>query len=162
MEGTAGGASVEGLVAGLPEPARAVVQALRGALLGLGGVSEKVIVDYDVRQESPAFYVGARQLCHVHAGDGPVSVTVSLGRTLTFEVLRSRAIPEAIRNVVERTREYGATRWVSVTIATPADVEGLIPLLRLKHSFLFESEGELAIPRDQTTLEAFEGPRKGG
>jgi len=157
MEPTAGGASVEALVAALPEAPRALVQSLRGALLALGGVTEKVIVDYDVRQESPAFYVGARQLCHVHTGDGPVSVTVSLSRTLTFEVLKSREIPDSIRQVVERTREYGATRWVSVTIATTGDVQGLIALLRRKHSFLFQGQGELAIPRDQTTLEKFEG-----
>ena len=157
MEATAGGGSVEALVAGLPEPTRAIVQSLRDALMNLGGVSEKVIVDYDVRTESPAFYVGSRQLCHVHAGDGPVSVTVSLGRTLTFEVLKSREIPESIRQIVERTREYGATRWVSVTIATTGDVQGLIALLRRKHSFLFQGQGELAIPRDQTTLEKFEG-----
>ena len=147
---------MEALVAALAEAPRGLVQSLRGALLGLGGVTERVIVDYDVKQESPAFYVGARQLCHVHTGDGPVSVTVSLGRTLTFEVLRSREIPEPIRQVVERTREYGATRWVSVTIATPEDVHGLMALLRLKHSFLFQGEGDLAIPRDQTTLEKFE------
>ena len=156
MEATAGGGSVEALVAGLPEAPRMLLQSLRGALLALGGVTEKVIVDYDVRQESPAFYVGARQLCHVHTGDGPVTVTVSLSRTLTFEVLRSREIPESIRQIVDRTREYGATRWVSVTIATPADVQGLVVLLRLKHSFLFQGEGELANPRDQTTLEKFE------
>jgi len=155
MEATAGGGSVEALVAGLPEPTRAIVQSLRDALMNLGGVSEKVIVDYDVRTESPAFYVGARQLCHVHAGDGPVSVTVSLGRTLTFEVLKSREIPESIRQIVERTREYGATRWVSVAIANEGDVAGLLALLRLKHGFLFQGAGELSMPRDQTTLEKF-------
>ena len=158
MEATAGGGSVEALVAALPEAARAIVQALRGALLNLGGVTEKVIVDYDVRQESPAFYVGARQLCHVHAGDGPVTVTVSLGRTLTFDVLRSREIPEGIRQLVERTREYGATRWVSVSLAAPEDVAGLLGLLRLKHSFLFPSVDEPSLPRDQTTLEKFAPP----
>ena len=156
MEATAGGGSVEALVAGLPEPARALVQSLRGALLGFGGVTEKVIVDYDVRQESPAFYVGARQLCHVHAGNGPVTVTVSLGRTFTFEVLKSKEIPEAIRQLVERTREYGATRWVSVTVAGEADVAALLVLLRFKHAFLFPTVDEPTLPRDQRTLEAFE------
>jgi len=156
MEATAGGGSVTALVAALPEPQRSLVQSLRAALLDLGAVTEKVIVDYDVRQESPAFYVGARQLCHVHTGNGPVTATVSLGRTFTFEVLKSRAIPEGIRALVERTREYGATRWVSVPLATPEDVAGLLALLRLKHAFLFPGEEELAIPRDQTTLEKFE------
>ncbi len=51
---------MEALVAALPDAARAIVQALRGALLNLGGVTEKVIVDYDVRQESPAFYVRSK------------------------------------------------------------------------------------------------------
>ena len=147
--------SVAALVAALPEPQRSLVESLRTALLDLGAVTEKVIVDYDVRQESPAFYVGARQLCHVHTGNGPVTVTVSLGRTLTFEVLKSRVVPESIRQLVERTREYGATRWVSVPLAAPEDVAGLLALLRLKHAFLFPGEDELPIPRDQTTLEKF-------
>ena len=147
--------SVAALVAALPEPQRSLVESLRAALLDLGAVTEKVIVDYDVRQESPAFYVGARQLCHVHTGNGPVTVTVSLGRTLTFEVLKSRVVPESIRQLVERTREYGATRWVSVPLAAPEDVAGLLALLRLKHAFLFPGEDELPIPRDQTTLEKF-------
>jgi len=156
METTTGAGSVEGFVATLAEPGRSLLQAIRGAVLGLGGVAERLIVDYDVRTESPAFYVGARQLCHVHADADRVEVTVSLSRTLTFEVLGAREIPEAIRMVVERTREYGATRWVSVRIAAPEEVPGLLALLRLKHRFLYEGEGALAIPRDQTTLEKFE------
>ncbi len=151
-----GGVTVETLVAALAEPARSLVQAVRAGVLGLGGVSERLIVDYDVRQESPAFYVGARQLCHVHTGDGPVTVTVSLGHAFTFEVLKSAQVPSSIRGVVERTREYGATRWVNVTVATPEDVRGLVALLALKHGFLMQGEGELATPRDQTTLEKFE------
>jgi len=146
---------VEDLVAALPEPGRSILQAVRGALLGLGGVTERLIVDYDVRTESPAFYVGARQVCHVHPADDHVEVTVSLSRTLTFEVLNSKDIPEAIRMVVERTREYGATRWVSVRIAGLEGIPGLLALVRLKHRFLYQGEGELAIPRDQTTLEKF-------
>ena len=147
---------METLAAALPEPARALLQALRGALLGLGGVTERMIVDYEVRTESPAFYAGARQLCHVHLGGEGLAVTVSLGHTLTFEVLRSRDVPESIRMVVERTREYGATRWVNVPVAGSEDLAGLLALLRLKHSFLFEGgPTDLALPRDQTTLEQF-------
>ncbi len=147
---------MEAIVAGLPEPGRSRMQALRAALLGLGGVAEKVIVDYDARAESPAFYVGARQLCHVHPGGDALDVTVSLGRALTFEVLAAKDVPEAIRAVVERTKEYGATRWVGVTVKADEDLAGLVALLRRKHRFLLESEGELAIPRDQRTLETFE------
>jgi len=147
---------VEDLVAALPEPGRSILQAVRGAFLGLGGVTERLIVDYDVRTESPAFYVGARQLCHVHPGDDHVEVTVSLSRTLTFEVLSSREVPEPIRMVVERTREFGATRWVAVRISEVDGIPGLLALVRLKHRFLYEGAGELAIPRDQTTLERFD------
>lgn len=156
MEATAGAGSVEGLVAALAEPGRSILQALRGALLGLGGVTEKLIVDYDVRTESPAFYVGARQLCHVHPGNDDVEVTVSLSRTLTFEVLNSREVPEAIRMVVERTREYGATRWVGVKISNVGEIPGLLVLVRLKHRFLYQGGEELALPKDQMTLEKFE------
>ena len=156
METTAGGGSVERFVATVPEPGRGILQALRGGLLRLGGVTEKMIVDYDAREESPAFYVGARQLCHVHPAEDRVSCTISLDRTLTFEVLKSRDVPEAFRGLAERTKEYGATRWVSVTLARPEDVEGFLGLARLKHRYLFlGGPGELAIPKDQTTLEKF-------
>lgn len=156
METTAGAGSVEALVAGFRDPGRSLLQAIRGALLGLGGVAEKLIVDYDVRTESPAFYVGARQLCHLHPGDDGVEVTVSLSRTLTFEVLNSREVPESIRMIVERTREYGATRWVGVKIVRAEEIPGILVLVRLKHRFLYEGGGELAIPKDQMTLEKFE------
>ncbi|HEV8595547.1 MAG TPA: DUF3788 family protein [Thermoplasmata archaeon] len=156
MEATAGSGSVEALVAALGEPGRSLLQALRAAVLQLGGVSEKLIVDYDVRSESPAFYVGARQLCHAHPMDDKVEVTVSLSRTLTFEVLASREIPEAVRMVVERTREYGATRWMTVPVAKAEEIPGVMTLVRLKHRFLYEGSDDLAIPKDQTTLEKFE------
>lgn len=156
MEATAGTGSVEALVAALGEPGRSLLQSIRAEVLSLGGVAERLIVDYDVRTESPAFYVGARQLCHLHPSDDSVEVTVSLSRTLTFEVLNSRDIPESIRMVVERTREYGATRWVSVKIANAGEIPGPLALVRLKHRFLYEGEGELALPKDQMTLEKFE------
>ena len=147
---------VETLVAALAEPGRSLVQAVRAAVLQLGGVAERLIVDYDVQTESPAFYVGARQLCHVHPGNDKVEVTVSLSRSLTFEVLAAKDVPEGIRGVVERTKEYGATRWVTVPIARAEDIDGLLALLRHKHRYLFQGVEELAIPRDQTTLEKFE------
>ena len=146
---------MEALVAGLAEPGRSLLQGIRSVLLPLGGVTEKLIVDYDAKTESPAFYVGARQLCHVHPYADKADVTVSLSRTLTFEVLGAKEIPEGIRGLVERTREYGATRWVSVPIKDLADLPGLLALLRLKHRFLFQGGGELAIPRDQTTIDKF-------
>lgn len=148
---------METLVAALAEPGRSLVQAVRAAVLALGGVSERLIVDYDVQTESPAFYVGARQLCHVHPGNDRVEATVSLSRSLTFEVLAAEDVPDAVRAVVERTKEYGATRWVTVRIDRAEDVPGLLALLRHKHRYLYAGEEELAIPRDQTTLEKFEG-----
>ena len=155
--GAAGGAgSVDAIVAALAEPGRSLVQAVRGAVLGLGGVTERLIVDYDVQTESPAFYVGARQLCHVHPGNDKVEVTVSLSRTLTFEVLAAPDVPEAIRGVVERTKEYGATRWVTIRVERAEDVAGLLAFLRHKHRYLYQGVDEPALPRDQTTLEKFE------
>ena len=155
MGETARERSVEALLDAQPEPTRSLVQAIRSKVLALGGVTEKMIVDYDVPEDSPAFYVGARQLCHVHLERDRVAVTVSLGRDLTFEVLRAKDVPDGIRGLVDRTKEYGATRWVSVPLAAPEDVAGLLALLRLKHAFLFPGEDELPIPRDQTTLEKF-------
>lgn len=148
--------TVEAHLEAQPEPARALAQAVRAGVLALGGVTEKMIVDYDVPEDSPAFYVGARQLCHVHLARDHVAVTVALGRDLTFEVLRAKDVPDGIRGLVERTKEYGATRWVSIPIAKQEEVEGLLALLRHKHAYLAGSAEELAIPRDQTTLEKFE------
>jgi len=155
MGETAGSRTVEALLDALPEPVRALAQAVRSRVLALGGVTEKMIVDYDVPEDSPAFYVGARQLCHVHLEKDRVAVTVSLSRDLTFEVLRAKDVPEGIRGLVERTKEYGATRWVSMAVTRPEEVEGLLALLRHKHRFLEGGAEELAIPRDQTTLEKF-------
>jgi hypothetical protein len=156
MAGTAGQPSVETLLESQPEPVRSVALALRAGVLALGGVTEKMIVDYDVPEDSPAFYVGARQLCHVHVETDGIAVTVSLGRDLTFEVLRARDVPEAVRGVVERTKEYGATRWVSVKVTRTEDVPGLLALVRHKHRALVGGGSEeLSIPKDQTTLEKF-------
>ncbi len=126
-------------------------------MLAFGGVTERRIVDYDAREESPAFYVGARQLCHVHVGEDRLDVTISLSRGLTLEVIRAADVPEAVRDVIGRTREYGATRWVSLRVGGPEDLAGVIALARHKHRFLMDGGGQadLAMPRDQTTLEKF-------
>lgn len=148
---------MEALVAETPEPARSLLRALRAAVLAFGGVTERRIVDYDATEESPAFYVGARQLCHVHVGTDGIEVTIALSRGLTLEVIRAADVPQAVRDVVGRTKEYGATRWVSLTVAGDADLPGVIALSRHKHRFLAEGGGpaDLAMPRDQTTLEKF-------
>lgn len=138
-----------------PEPARSLAQAVRAGVLAFGGVTEKMIVDYDVPADSPAFYVGARQLCHMHLEKDRVEVTVSLSRDLTFAVLRANDVAEGVRGLVDRTKEYGATRWVAVTVLRTEEIEGLLALLRHKHRYLEGSADELAIPRDQTTLEKF-------
>lgn len=155
MGDTARERTVGALLDAQPEPTRALALAVRAGALALGGVTEKMIVDYDVPEDSPAFYVGARQLCHVHLEKERVAVTVSLGRDLTFEVLRAKDVPEAIRGLVDRTKEYGATRWVAVAVTRPEEVDGLLALLRHKHTYLTGAADELAIPRDQTTLEKF-------
>jgi len=155
MGETGGERTVEALLDAQPEPTRSLAQAVRSKVLALGGVTEKMIVDYDVPEDSPAFYVGARQLCHVHLEKDRVAVTVSLGRDLTFEVLRAKDVPEGVRGLVDRTKEYGATRWVSVAVTRTEDVDGLLALLRHKHRYLEGGADELAIPRDQTTLEKF-------
>ena len=152
----AAGTTVDGVLAALAEPGRSLAQSVRSAVLALGGVQERLIVDYDVQDESPAFYVGARQLCHVHPANDRVEVTVSLSRSLTFTVLAAKDVPDAIRGVVERTKEYGATRWVAVRVDRAEDVPGLLAFLRHKHRYLYQGEDELAIPKDQTTLEKFE------
>jgi len=155
MGETARERSVEALLDAQPEPTRSLAQAVRSRVLALGGVTEKMIVDYDVPEDSPAFYVGARQLCHMHLERDRVAATVSLGRELTFEVLRAKDVPDGIRGLVERTKEYGATRWVAVAVTRPEDVEGLVAFLRHKHAYLTGGADDLVIPRDQTTLEKF-------
>ncbi len=157
VETTAGGGSVEAFAAGVPEPARGLLQTLRSALLRLGGVTEKMIVDYDAREDSPAFYVGSRQLCHVHVAADHIAVTISLGRALTLDVVKARDIPEGIRAVVETTKEYGATRWVNLKLTRREEVDGFLALARLKHGYLLTGgPSDLAVPKDQTTLEKFE------
>lgn len=155
MGETAGVRTVEAHLDAQPEPVRVLAQAFRSGVLALGGVSEKMIVDYDVPEDSPAFYVGARQLCHVHLAPDQVAVTVALSRDLTFEVLKAKDVPDGVRGLVERTKEYGATRWVSVPLARSEDLEGLLALLRHKHAYLAGGSAELAIPKDQTRLEKF-------
>jgi len=154
--GETAGTAVDATLAALAEPGRSLAGSVRDAVLALGGVQERLIVDYDVQTESPAFFVGARQLCHMHPGNDRVEVTVSLSRSLTFTVLAAKDVPEPIRAVVERTKEYGATRWVTVRVDRPEDVPGLLAFLRHKHRYLYQGEDELAIPKDQTTLEKFE------
>ena len=155
MEETSRERSVAALLDAQPEPARSLASAVRAGVLGFGGVTEKMIVDYDVPADSPAFYVGARQLCHMHLEKERVEVTVSLGRELTFAVLKASEVPEGIRGLVDRTKEYGATRWVAVTVTTTEEIDGLLALLHHKHRYLEGAADELAIPRDQTTLEKF-------
>lgn len=156
MTTAAGGGPGETFNARVPEPAASRLRVLRDALLALRGVTERLVVDYEDPEGGLAFFVGPRQLCVVHVAEAGPSVTISLSRALTFEVIKAADMPERVRAVVDRTKEYGATRWVTLPLETPEDVEAFLVLARHKQGLLLPRGAEdLALPRDQTTLEKF-------
>ena len=135
--GNAVAPEVHGIIEAMDEERGRALACLREWVMALEGVEERVLYDGFCRQWTPAYYIGARQLFHVHNFRSGLRATMFVGeKTLQPVLLDSDDVPEEQRLMVDSTRGYRGTKQVKVPLATVEDVMGLIELVRVKSGFL--------------------------
>ena len=115
------------------EPGRAEsVSRLREIALELEGTDERTVYDGFFREWTPAVYVGARQLFHVHNFRSGLRATVFVGvSSLEPVALHSDEVSPAVRENVAATS--GRTmKQVKFPLDSVEDLEPLMELVRLK------------------------------
>lgn len=132
------------IIRGLEPPRGEVLAELRRRALALPGVAERAMYDAFCREWTPGYYLGPRQLFHVHNFRAGLRATVFVGvRTLEPVVLDSAAVPEALRLLVARAKGGRGAKMVKAPLDSLDDVPGFMELVRVKWRFL---SGELPAP----------------
>lgn len=124
--------TVDGVVDAM-EPGRAeIVRRLREIALELEGTDERTVYDGFFREWTPAVYVGARQLFHVHNFRSGLRATVFVGvSSLEPVALHSDEVSPAVRENVAATS--GRTmKQVKFPLEGVEDIGPLMELVRLK------------------------------
>ena len=131
------GPEVPSIIAAMGEERGRALALLRDSAMALEGVEERVLYDGFCREWTPAYYVGPRQLFHVHNFRSGLRATMFVGEnTLQPVLLDSREVPEEQRLMVASTRGSRGTQQVKVPLATVEDVMGFIELVRVKSGFI--------------------------
>ena len=128
---------VPGIIAAMAEERGRALALLRDSTMSLGGVEERVLYDGFCREWTPAYYMGPRQLFHVHNFRSGLRATMFVGEnTLQPVLLGSRGVPEEQRLMVASTRGSRGTKQVKAPLATLEDVVGFMEMVRAKLEFL--------------------------
>lgn len=131
------GPEVPSIIAAMGEERGRALALLRDSAMALEGVEERVLYDGFCREWTPAYYVGPRQLFHVHNFRSGLRATMFVGEnTLQPVLLDSREVPEEQRLMVASIRGSRGTKQVKVPLATVEDVMGFIELVRVKSGFI--------------------------
>ena len=130
------GPEVPGIIKAMVEERGRALALLRDSTMSREGVEERVLYDGFCREWTPAYYVGPRQLFHVHNFRSGLRATMFVGEnTLQPVLLDSQEVPEEQRLMVASTRGYRGTKQVKVPLATLEDVVGFMELVRVKLEF---------------------------
>ena len=110
---------------------------VRWRALVLPGVTETALYDGFCRHWTPAYYIGDRQLFHVHDFRGGLRATVFAGgKKLVPMILESDRIPHDLRLQLAKTSQSRGVKQVKVPIDSANDVTILLELARLKRESL--------------------------
>ena len=119
-----------------PERAASVAQ-LRDVALEMSGVEERTLYDGFCREWTPAYYMGKRQLFHVHSFSSGLRATVFLGSTdWDPAIMEAFGVPPRLREQVASTAGGRGVRQIKVPLSSTEEVEALLTLVRAKWEFL--------------------------
>ncbi|MFQ6029843.1 MAG: hypothetical protein ACE5Q6_20395 [Dehalococcoidia bacterium] len=130
-------------IAATMEPEREeILLQLRDLVLALPGATERAVYDGFCREWTPAYYLGERQLCHVHNFRSGLRGSMFIGvKKLEPLILDSQRVSSRLRHLVARTPPGRGTKMVKVPLENPADAQGFLELVRVK----WESEGGIRV-----------------
>jgi hypothetical protein len=109
----------------LTDEAKKVFNSLSVRMKGEVKADERVVYDGFAGEWVPAYYLRGKQLFHVHFSDNACVISMSVGGRL-----KEKAFEAALEPKVMRALERGH-RFI-LSLGTPEDVEGFMPLVRIK------------------------------
>ena len=119
-----------------PERA-ALLSQVRDVALEMSGVEERILYDGFCREWTPAYYMGKRQLFHVHSFSSGLRATVFLGSTdWDPAIMEAFGVPPRLREQVASTAGGRGVRQIKVPLSSTEEVEALLTLVRAKWEFL--------------------------
>ena len=130
------GPTVLSIIEGMEKDRGAVMAQLRDMALSLPDVEERTMYDGWCREWTPAYYVGSRQLFHVHNFSSGLRATVFVGvNTLEPWLLDSEEVAYELRLLVAKTHGH-RTKMVKVPLASVEDLAPFLDLVRVKWRFV--------------------------
>ena len=116
-----------------------IVAQVRNLALSMPGVEERTVNDGFCHEWTPAYYVGGRQLFHVHNFRSSLRGTMFVGvNTLNPIILESEEVAPELRLQVAKTSGPRGTKMVKVPLTSVEDVPSFMDLVRVKWAFVCE------------------------
>lgn len=134
-----------------PDQAALVAQ-VRDVALEMSGVEERTLYDGFCREWTPAYYMGKRQLFHVHSFSSGLRATVFLGLAdWDSAIMEAFGVPLRLREQVASTAGGRGVRQVKVPLSSTEEVEAFLGLVRAKWELLqAELSGKARATRKKT------------
>ena len=130
--------SVLSIAATLEPEREEILLQLRDLILALPEVVERAVYDGFCREWTPAYYLGERQMCHVHSFRAGLRGSMFVGvKKLEPLILDSDRVSPQLRRLVAGTSPGRGTKMVKVPLETSENAENFLELVRVK----WESEG---------------------
>jgi hypothetical protein len=109
--------------------------ALRTALLELPETQESLEIDDMEGEWCPAYRVRGSDLVWIHF-DERLWISLPVEPNFEKKIAQDENLDGSIVDLVKDAEDTGGVRWIKMNIKSNDEVEQLIPLLQLRHSFL--------------------------
>lgn len=124
---------VASIIEAMEEARGALLADLRSLVLTLEGVEERTLYDGFCRAWTPAYYVDAKQLLHLHNFRSGLRATMFVGSNrLEPLILESDRVPLELRLQLAKSSGQRGSKQLKVTLSSDEDVATLLELAKLK------------------------------
>ena len=127
------GPQVLDIIEAMEEPRGKLMSMLRDLALSLPDVEERTVYDGFCRHWTPAYYLGDRQLFHVHNFRSGLRATMFVGvNSLEPLILDSDSVAQDLRATLAKTRGNRGTKQFKLPIDSEEDVAAFRELVLIK------------------------------
>ena len=136
------GPTVPDIIETLEEPRATLVGLLRDLALALPGVDERTVYYGFCRHWTPAYYLGDRQLFHLHNFKNGLRASMFVSvRSLEPLILNSEQVDGELRQQLAQTSGNRGTKMFKVAVDAPKDVEAFRELVLIKWELAKDEQG---------------------
>ena len=136
------GPTVPDIIEPLEEPRAALLGLLRDLALSLPGVDERTVYDGFCSHWTPAYYLGDKQLFHVHNFKRGLRASMFVSvRSLEPLILDSEQVDEELRQQLVQTSGNRGTKMFKVAVDAPEDVDAFRELVLIKWKLAKDEQG---------------------